>query len=54
MPAEGAVFNQNILTEMIMENDKIRPENEMFTVMFYAFTIMLIYITICILMVNIN
>lgn len=37
-----------------MENDKIRLEKEMLTAMFYAFTIMLMYITICILMVNIK
>jgi hypothetical protein len=37
-----------------MENEKIRPGKEMFPAMFYAFTIMFIYITICILMVNIK
>jgi hypothetical protein len=37
-----------------MENEKIRLDREMLTAMLYAFTIMFIYITICILMVNIK
>jgi len=37
-----------------MENEQIRPENDMFPAMFYAFAIILIYITICLLMLNVN
>lgn len=37
-----------------MENEKVRPDNEMSTAIFYAFTIMFIYIAVCILMANIK
>jgi hypothetical protein len=37
-----------------MENEESRRQSEMHKVMFYSFAIVLIYIIICILLMNIN
>lgn len=39
---------------MIMENEQTRQKDETFTAMLYAFVIMFVYITICILMLSIK
>lgn len=39
---------------MIMENEQTRQKDETWTAMLYAFVILLIYITVCFLLLNVK